>query len=287
MVVCLPMTSTALTQDEVKIVSEAVLEICRGGTLEGTYRNLEITGNGSRQVIVLKKLVEFGIDGSVTFSEGEWKGIQAIIPKDWDQSSHNECVVPLTKEFISKLSDTGGDRDESGFQRISLSSLSWQPHEVWSPDPNRQSVLADLNRRLFQNRQRQTAEQCGAQFDCLKIQSSYPSDGTAVLGAQYFLRFDASQCRINFIMMLKRNPCPTETKYFAPPLENASPFPRERRHRSASSVFTPSQLPTHVFQSFIEVPSGEKVRIDLDSYLQCFGSFISAGCRTEEVFDLK
>lgn len=96
--------ATTLKLDELQTVTEAVISLCRGGTLEGESKLFSITGGGDGTVVVLKKLVEIGVDGNIAFTKEEWQGIKAVVPDQWNQSSYNDCVIPNVDKFLEKLS---------------------------------------------------------------------------------------------------------------------------------------------------------------------------------------
>lgn len=99
----IPTIAEALTIEQMNAVKDAVIELCRGGTLEGNATNYVIEGKGEIKSVIIPKLLDAGVKGQVTFSEGEWKGIQASIPKEPDQSAWNECATQITALFTEKL----------------------------------------------------------------------------------------------------------------------------------------------------------------------------------------
>jgi hypothetical protein len=98
-------SAEALTLEQISDVKNAVLELCRGGTLEGKASNYVIEGNGEVKTILIPKLLDAGAKGQATFSGDEWKWIKASIPREWNQTAWNECVNQNTRLFIDKLSD--------------------------------------------------------------------------------------------------------------------------------------------------------------------------------------
>lgn len=106
----------ALTQDMIDRVKLSVIELCRGGTIEGSTESVDVTGEAGATVLVLKRLVDLGVNGRVQLSQSEWEGIQAAIPEQWDQSAYNECVNPNMRLFLEKLEKS--EQDLSGDVKI-------------------------------------------------------------------------------------------------------------------------------------------------------------------------
>jgi len=88
------------TAEQFQIVTDSILQICRGGHLKGSSSLLEIRGEGSAKAIVLKKLVEAGLEGEFKFTQAEWAGIEPLLTSSEDYS---KCVTTLTPIFLQKL----------------------------------------------------------------------------------------------------------------------------------------------------------------------------------------
>lgn len=99
-----PAFAEGLSPEDIQKVSQSALELCRGGTDKGDYNSLSIDADGKIAVVLLKSLAELEGGGKVEFTDGEWNGIKALVPENWDQSAYNACVVPITNTFIDKLS---------------------------------------------------------------------------------------------------------------------------------------------------------------------------------------
>ena len=99
----LAVAAEPITAETINQITLSVIELCRGGTLEGSTDTVEISGQGNATVLVLKRLANLGISGRVELSESEWTGMQAVIPEQWDQSAYNDCVNPNVRLFIEKL----------------------------------------------------------------------------------------------------------------------------------------------------------------------------------------
>jgi hypothetical protein len=89
--------------DTLERVKVSVIELCRGGTVQGSAKTFEISGGGSGTVFVLKRLAELGLDVRLGFSQEEWNGIKAVVPEQWDQAAYNECVDRNFDRFLGKL----------------------------------------------------------------------------------------------------------------------------------------------------------------------------------------
>ena len=99
----------AMTENEVKIVTDSVLELCRGGSLAGEDASVQIKQEGKVTTVLLKKLVDIGLDGEAEFSRKEWEGIQPLLPESLDSRAHTECVKTLTPIFLEKYSKSNSD----------------------------------------------------------------------------------------------------------------------------------------------------------------------------------
>jgi hypothetical protein len=95
---------------QINDVKNAVLELCRGGTLDGNASNYIIEGTGEVKTVLIPKLLDSGAKGQATFSGDEWNGIKANIPKERNQAAWNECVNQNTKLFLDKLSENSMTR---------------------------------------------------------------------------------------------------------------------------------------------------------------------------------
>lgn len=111
-----PVPANALSPETMERVKISVIELCRGGTVEGGTQSIDITGEAGATVLVLKRLADLGVSGRVEFSQSEWEGIQAAIPEHWDQSAYNECVTPNLRLFLDKLDQS--EKDHSGDVKI-------------------------------------------------------------------------------------------------------------------------------------------------------------------------
>lgn len=89
--------------EQMQKVSREVLELCRGGSFEGSSSTLIAKGEGKVEAAVLKKLVDLGISGDFSFTDSEWKGIKAVVPSEFKHEVHSECVITMTKIFTEAI----------------------------------------------------------------------------------------------------------------------------------------------------------------------------------------
>jgi uncharacterized protein YjbI with pentapeptide repeats len=107
-------TTHALTTEQLKAVQESVLEMCRGGSLQGEQASVVVKGAGEAKVVLLKKLAELGLKGEVAFSETEWDGIKPLLPETLQHEIHVKCVITLTPMILEKLEEKGGQPSSQG-----------------------------------------------------------------------------------------------------------------------------------------------------------------------------
>jgi hypothetical protein len=79
----------------------AVIEMCRGGTIQGKTSKINATASATGTVVVIKNLLEGGGDAKAEITNEQWNGIQALInPTDYTkcvESSLNILVPALDK----------------------------------------------------------------------------------------------------------------------------------------------------------------------------------------------
>jgi hypothetical protein len=118
-VALLSANAVALTEKQIQSVTASALELCRGGTLEGEANTYRIEGSAEVRLVIIKALAEAGLEGKVELTGSDWKGIKAVIPKQWNAAEYNKCVIPIINLFIEKLE---GDRTAAP---LSPSLASW------------------------------------------------------------------------------------------------------------------------------------------------------------------
>lgn len=132
-----------MTEEEAKIVTDSVLEICRGGSLKGKDSSIRIKGEGKITTVLLKKLADAGLKGEADFSKEEWEGIRPLLPENFDAKAYIKCVTELTPIFLEKFSASGEvsgpDPKISSFQALpsvikegATTILSWTVQDASS-----------------------------------------------------------------------------------------------------------------------------------------------------------
>ena len=97
--------------DEItNIITRAVIERCRGGTIEGSGSDFEIEGGGDGAVVFLKRFFELGLDGRVKFSKKEWDGIEPFLIDQENVSNYYACVEAVQEPLQRKLEEANRDR---------------------------------------------------------------------------------------------------------------------------------------------------------------------------------
>jgi len=102
-----PFNAYSLTESQIQSVTNGVLEICRAGKLEGHTYALEGEGTAGINVLRIKNMFGAGIDGKISLTENEWKGIKPYTSADSSaQSEYNKCVMvtlPILANIDSKV----------------------------------------------------------------------------------------------------------------------------------------------------------------------------------------
>jgi len=133
LVILVSFNVNAFGDREAKIVTDSVLELCRGGHSKGENSSIDISGNANATTVLLKKLVEIGLDGEVIFTQSEWKGIEPLLPEKFDASVYTKCVTDLTPQFLSKFSGSNGNNvDKTPKVHEAKWTLSMNLPQGWS-----------------------------------------------------------------------------------------------------------------------------------------------------------
>jgi hypothetical protein len=93
-------TASALTIEQINGLKNAVIELCRGRTLEGTASNYRVEVHGGITKVIIPQL---GADAQATFSGEEWKGIKDNV---LNQADWNACVNKNMPLFFDRFSET-------------------------------------------------------------------------------------------------------------------------------------------------------------------------------------
>ncbi len=89
----------ALTLGQLQELRTVVIEICRGGSMQGETKNMSIIATASGKVVVIKRFMEGGADAKIEFTNAEWKGIKALA----DSDGYTACVDSTLDKFIAAL----------------------------------------------------------------------------------------------------------------------------------------------------------------------------------------
>lgn len=87
-----PVTSIAAGTDATAEAARVVMELCRGGDRAGQTWTFDIDGSGQVKGVVLKKLVEAGLEGRVSFTSEQWDGLKPLV-------GNPQHYVSCVKEF--------------------------------------------------------------------------------------------------------------------------------------------------------------------------------------------
>ena len=99
----------AMQENEANIITDSVLELCRGDSLTGKDTSVLVKRESKVTTVLLKKLVDIGLDGKAEFSRKEWADIQPLLPESLDSKAYTECVKTLTPIFLEKYSTSNSD----------------------------------------------------------------------------------------------------------------------------------------------------------------------------------
>jgi hypothetical protein len=89
----------ALDSEQLAYLQRAVIEMCRGGTTEGSSSKINFIASGEARLIVVKGLAEGGGDDKIEVSKEEWDGIKALANPD----GYTRCVESTLNLLISKI----------------------------------------------------------------------------------------------------------------------------------------------------------------------------------------
>lgn len=95
------------SQNAFNAITEAVSAVCLNPGDAGKFWEVKATGSGQAKLLVLKKLVDAGIDAKLEFTSGEYEGVQRVLAEQQDKENANyrDCVRDLTPRFLDKLPD--------------------------------------------------------------------------------------------------------------------------------------------------------------------------------------
>jgi exonuclease VII small subunit len=102
--------TTSNAQESIDSLAESariVKELCRGGNTKGSSYELEVDGSGKIHAIILKKLLDAGLDGRVEFSKQEWDGLKPLVGDSGDYVACLREFRPLILRHITNVEGAG------------------------------------------------------------------------------------------------------------------------------------------------------------------------------------
>ena len=114
--------ATALDATQLQKLQNAVIEMCRGGTVEGNSSKIDITASAQGKIIVIKNLMEGGGDATAAITNEQWEGIKALA----NPEGYSKCVENTLKILVPALSVTSN-------QNSPKISIHAETHEKNSP----------------------------------------------------------------------------------------------------------------------------------------------------------
>lgn len=96
--------SFAFDKEKLTALKDSVKELCQNSSEKGSYKNVTVTGGGEVNV-KFSRLIKAGLDGNITFSNGEWNGIQQVLKEHQadENKDYRICVRELTPKFLEKF----------------------------------------------------------------------------------------------------------------------------------------------------------------------------------------
>ncbi len=99
----------SLETPQLREVTNMVTELCAGGSHSGEKSSYQVSGEGEVGVsILIKALIDAGIEGRFIINKTEWENIEAIASDRRTQAGQNNClsvVLPIMIEALSSSSD--------------------------------------------------------------------------------------------------------------------------------------------------------------------------------------
>jgi len=155
--------SHAETNQELKIVKNSVLSLCRGGDLSGSNTSILVSGTGGVTTVLLKQLADIGVEGKIEFTKNEWDGIKPLLS---NPDTYVDCIIKVTPMFLEKyLIDEKAPNMSIISDKLSFCNgyyfpkLGWyknEPdckkaigHSVYAPDSDIKNVRANINAGVF------------------------------------------------------------------------------------------------------------------------------------------
>ena len=94
--------AAALDATQLHKLQNAVIEMCRGGTVEGNSSKINVTASAQGKIIVIKNLMEGKGDAKVAVTNEQWEGIKALA----NPEGYSKCVESTLSILVPALSVT-------------------------------------------------------------------------------------------------------------------------------------------------------------------------------------
>jgi len=89
----------ALNTQQLQYLQRAVLEMCRGGNIEGNLSKISVTTSAKGKIVVIKGMLEGGLDASAEVTKEQWDGIKVLANPD----NYSQCVESTLNLLVPKL----------------------------------------------------------------------------------------------------------------------------------------------------------------------------------------
>lgn len=94
--------TVALDATQLDQLQNAVIEMCRGGTIGGDSSKIKVTAAAQGKIIVIKNLMEGKGDAKVAVTNEQWEGIKALA----NPEGYSKCVESTLSILVPALSVT-------------------------------------------------------------------------------------------------------------------------------------------------------------------------------------
>ncbi len=101
--------ATALDSSQLHKLQNAVIEMCRGGTVEGKSSTINVTASAQGKIIVIKNLIEGGGDAKAAITNKQWDGIKALA----NPEGYSKCVESTLNLLVPALSATSNRNNQT------------------------------------------------------------------------------------------------------------------------------------------------------------------------------
>ncbi|BAM88589.1 ankyrin repeat domain-containing protein [Bradyrhizobium oligotrophicum S58] len=92
--------ASTLTSTELFKLRSAIIEMCRGGTIEGRSSKIAVEATAKGTIVVIKGLLEGGGDAKAELKKEQWSGIAALA----NPEGYSQCVQKSLDILVPSLS---------------------------------------------------------------------------------------------------------------------------------------------------------------------------------------